>query len=131
VDKWIKDNERFAPDVLIEVAALCRELATKAGLRNITIVTDCPDFDLGRTDALADRCGAWDRPFRFLGTGVRHVVNDPGERLAQLGDEHEQRFKEWVQAEHPEARHTHYPDDDAYHCYAMQLYCDAHIGSSS
>ncbi len=125
VDAWIKGNAKEPRGVLLEVMETCRSLVEQAGMRNITIVTDCPDYDLGRIDNLLWLLRVRQKPFRFLGTNVCHSVNDPGQRLKQLNAE--EGFKYWMREEHPTVKHSHYPDDDAEWCYYMQLFCDQRI----
>ena len=130
VDEWIKANARPAHDVMAEFREWCTDLVehVAGGPRRIDIVTDCPDYDLGRLDHLGHTTGTWDTPTRHLGVGVRHNAMDPSERMEQLGPDAEADFKAYLAIAAPHVKHSHYPDDDAEYCYYMQLYCDMHRG---
>lgn len=124
VDKWIRANERPALLVMQEFRDWCKAQAEAVGLKRITLLTDCPDYDAGRLDELGHRTGTWTFPTRFLGTTTRHYMSDPGERMEQIGAE--DAFKAWLADLHPDVQHSHYPDDDAQYNYWQMIYCDAH-----
>jgi hypothetical protein len=127
VDQWIKDNARPANIVMNEFLEFCREVVAKVGTKNIKIVTDCPDFDLGRLDYLGHITGTWDRPIRYLGVGVRHQQADPGERLAQMGNGAWAKFETWLKTRAPLAKHSHFPDEDSEYEYYQMLFCNEHV----
>lgn len=121
VDQWIRANEQDARVVMTELRAFCRLHATD---KQITILTDCPDFDLGRLDHLGYATGTWDMPIRYLDVNQRHNQRDPGERVSQAGPTAKAGFDAWLQKHAPHAKHTHFPDDDAEHEYWQMIYCD-------
>jgi hypothetical protein len=128
VEKTLAAEVRPAHQVMAEFRQWCAEVvAMVGGPKRIVLVTDCPDYDLGRLDQLGHAAGTWDTPIRHLGVGIRHSCCDPSERLEQLGPAFEEDFKEWLKKAHPMVKHSHYPDDDAEYCYYMQLYCDERI----
>jgi hypothetical protein len=87
----------------------------------IKIVSDCPDFDLGRLDALAMlQTQTWERGVRYLGGVTRHGQVDPGERLAALGAR--AQCDAWIAAAYPGVVHDHRPDNDAEHAYYQMVY---------
>jgi hypothetical protein len=131
VDEWIRANERPAVEVMLELRDWCRQqVQAVGGPKRIELVSDCPDFDLGRLDYLGHATGTWDRPLRYLDSGVRHSAVDPGERLEQLGPQADEAFKRWAAAGNAPAhiKHSHFPDDDAEYNYWQMVYCNAHRG---
>lgn len=125
MDKWIGENARPAADVMKELLTYCQGLLKDLGPRTVTLLTDCPDFDLGRLDELGWRTKTWLDPIRYMGGDTRHSQADPGERLDQLGGDHWDKCKLWIQKQAPHAKHSHFPDDDAEYEYYQMLYCDA------
>ena len=121
----LRREARPVLDALVEFRDFLRTEAQRRGLGTTKLLTDCPDFDLGRLDYLGQmRTGVFDRPVRYLDTGKRHGVCDPWERLEQLGGGAEEDFERWLAVRAPHAKHTHLPDDDAEHSYWMMIYCD-------
>lgn len=125
VFQTIQAEARPAAEVMLEFRDFLRTGTQARGVKNTTILTDCPDFDLGRLDYLGQlRTGAFDRPVRYMDVGVRHGQADPSERLEQLGAGAEAKFEAWLKEKAPGVKHTHLPDDDAEHSYWQQVYCD-------
>lgn len=124
VDAWIKREALPAPEVMKAFREWCRDMANIIGPGKITILTDSPDYDLGRLDYLGHRTGIWDKPIRFLDVGVRHSQADPSERRAQLSDAAQAGFKTWLAEHAPHAKHSHFPDQDAEYNYWEMVYCD-------
>lgn len=92
----------------------------------IKIVSDCPDFDLGRLHYLGEVVTkTWDTPIRNLGKpGVRHGQVDPGERLDALNAW--SHCDAWMKRNVPEVVHDHRPENDAEHSYYQMVYLTRH-----
>jgi hypothetical protein len=126
-------RERAEPPekVMRELLEWCLAKVSALGPRAITIVTTCPESDLGRLEFLGWSTGVWDRPIRYLGGTTRHSVADPNERLAQLGPGAKTRFKEWLRVRAPHAALSHWPDEDAVYAYWQMVFCDENIPAPS
>lgn len=99
----------------------------------IKIVTDCPDFDLGRLHHLGEvETKTWPGPIRQLGkTGARrHKYVDPLQRLAVFGDAALGECNAWIAKHFPGVVHDHRPDHDAEHSYYQCLYLAQRLGGS-
>jgi hypothetical protein len=117
------DGEARDPKVVMrELLEFFQKAARDVGPRKIKLVTDCPDFDVGRLDYLGYVLGVWAEPIRYFGVNVRHGCVDPSERLDQVDADDD--FKAWVAKVAPHARHSHYPDDDAEYNYWQMVYFD-------
>lgn len=115
--------------VMTRFLAYCQQLVATyedaPGTRThgkIKIVTDCPDFDLGRLHYLGEvATKTWPTPIRTLGKpGARHGQVDPSERLDALG-----KYKEcdaWLARNVPGVVHDHRPEHDAEHSYWQMVY---------
>lgn len=91
----------------------------------IVIVSDCPDFDLGRLHYLGEvATKTWPTPIRNLGKpGARHGQKDPSERLDALHKWDE--CDSWIAKHFPGVVHDHRPDHDAEHSYYQMVYLNA------
>jgi len=90
----------------------------------IKLVTDCPDFDLGRLHYLGEvATKTWPTPLRNLGKpGARHGQVDPGERLDALGKW--DACEQWIKHNVPGVVHDHRPERDAEHSYYQMVYME-------
>lgn len=129
VDAWIRANARPAAAVMAELQDWCRAAVVKAGgPGRITLLSDCPDYDLGRLDHLGHATATWDNTMRYLGGHIRHMQADPSERFEQLVPAAANQFRGWLWRKGGQTRRlidqTHFPDDDAEQTYYQQLFCD-------
>ena len=132
VDEWIRKNARPAADVMAEFQEWCRAAVATAGTPgNITLVSDCPDYDIGRLDHLGHITGTWNNTIRYLGGTTRHSLVDPSERFEQLVPGAARYYEGWAYERGGRTRRllepTHFPDDDAEQIYYLQLFCDEHL----
>jgi hypothetical protein len=118
---WIKANARPANDVMIEFMKMCNDMVKVVGEGNITLVSDCPDYDIGRINHLGEVTGTMRNELRYLATNKRHSLVDPSERLDQMGAD--DACEAWMKKNHPTVKHTHFPDDDAEEAFWQMVYC--------
>lgn len=90
----------------------------------IKIISDCPDFDLGRLHHLGEvMTKTWSTPIRSLGKpNARHGQVDPGERLSALGTWDE--CDAWIKRNVPGVVQDHRPDNDAEHSYYQMVFLE-------
>lgn len=91
----------------------------------IVLVTDCPDFDLGRLDFLLKKHKICDRPLRWLGSPRRHAVMDPRERLEALGPSCVKACATWIKKTRPGVVHDHRPEHDAEYTYWQAVWLNS------
>lgn len=132
VDAWIRANARPANEVMAEFQDWCRTAVSKAGgPGNIILVTDCPDYDIGRLDHLGHATGTWNNTMRYLGGTTRHYQVDPSERFEQLVPGAARHYESWLYERGGRTRRlletTHFPDDDAEQAYHLQVFCDENL----
>lgn len=113
----IKQGERPAEEVMTKLLLHAQQLVAhyedgtgiqgeEAYLGRIKLVTDCPDFDLGRLHVLGRlQTNTWTGSIRHMGTPKRRGKVDPGERLDErdLWDQCE----EWIKKNHEGVVHDH------------------------
>ena len=114
--------------VMTKLLAHCQELVAayednpdaKGG--KIKLVSDCPDFDLGRLHYLGEvATKTWPTPLRNLGKpNARHGQADPSERLDATGQW--DVCEAWIQRNVPGVVHDHRPENDAEHSYYQMVY---------
>lgn len=123
----IQANAEDASAVMLKFLSFCQQLVAEfednpdiSG--KIKIVSDCPDFDLGRLHYLGEVVTkTWPTPIRNLGKpNARHGQVDPSERLDALGKWDE--CEAWMKRNIPQAVHDHRPDNDAEHSYWQMVY---------
>lgn len=126
VYREIKDAHRPAADVMNEFLGFCQSLVKRFEQDplvdgKIVLITDCPDFDLGRLHVLGCiQTQTWPSGIRCLGGNKRHGQKDPSERLDALQQWDE--CENWIQETHPGVGHDHRPDNDAEHSYYQMVY---------
>lgn len=107
--------------LLVHAVELVKAYEVEIDGGTIEIVTDCPDYDLGRLNHLAYEMGFSElRPVRFMGTERWHTQRDPSERLDALGEE--DACARWIAANVPGVVHNHRPDNDAEYTYYQMVY---------
>jgi hypothetical protein len=127
----IKKNARPVEEVLSRFLLWCQQLVAvyedaPDANGNIKIISDCPDFDLGRLHALTRlQTKTWPGPIRNLGGLKRHGQVDPCERLDALGQR--AACEAWIKREFSgTVVHDHRPDNDSEHSYWQQVYMYRH-----
>jgi hypothetical protein len=137
IEFWSKNQEVYqeivnaaedAHVVMTRFLTFCQQVVAEyednPGVRGgkIKLVTDSPDFDLGRLHYLGEvATKTWPTPIRNLGKpGARHGQADPGERLDALGlwD----ACDAWMTKNVPGVVHDHRPDHDAEHSYWQMVF---------
>ena len=125
----IQANAKDAHVVMTGLLSFCQQLVAHIEDNpeidgKIVLLTDCPDFDLGRLHYLGEvATKTWPTPFRNLGKpGVRHGYMNPWERLDVLGKADE--CADWMQRNVPGVVHDHRPDNDAEHTYYQQVFLE-------
>jgi hypothetical protein len=94
----------------------------------IKIVSDCPDFDLGRLHFLGEvATKTWPTPIRNLGKpNARHGQVDPSERLEEVSRwtkcDQWAACEAWIKRNVPGVVHDHRPENDAEHSYYQMVY---------
>jgi hypothetical protein len=121
---WIKANAVPAAAVMIDIMKFCSGVVEIVGEGNITLISDCPDYDIGRINHLGHITGTMQNELRYLGSKTRHSLVDPSERLDQMGAD--DACAVWMKKNHPTVKHTHFPDDDAEEAYWQMVYCKQH-----
>lgn len=122
----IKKAQRPAEEVMEKFLSHVQQLVAiyEDGEINgkIKIVTDCPDYDLGRLHVLGRiQTQTWPGPIRHLGSPQRHNQVDPGERLDALNLRDE--CDKWINAKfHGVVLHDHRPERDAEHSYYQMIF---------
>lgn len=113
--------------VMTRFLAFCQQLVATyedapGANGRIKIVTDCPDFDLGRLHYLGEvATKTWPTPIRNLGKpGARHGQVDPSERLDALRQREICDY--WLGCNVPGVVHDHRPENDAEHSYWQMVY---------
>jgi len=90
----------------------------------IKIVSDCPDFDLGRLHYLGEvATKTWSTSIRTLGKpGTRHAQVDPLERLAATGKR--EQCDGLLARNVARVVHDHRPWNDAEHSYWQMVFLE-------
>jgi hypothetical protein len=126
-DAWIKENARPAAEVMAEFRDWARDTVKRLGATwsNLTILSDCPHFDLGRLSHLGHVTGTWTNVVEMLDTETRFSTEDPSGRCEEYCST--STFEEWLKKMgYGHVVHDHYPDHGAeYNCYQM-LFCELH-----
>jgi hypothetical protein len=125
----LSENPLDPFEVMPDLIELVQALENVVGANNIVLVTDYPNYDLGRMDALIERTATSVWPFCYFGHDgngkARHETIDPSERMAQLGPRAYDNAKKWFAENNVHVAHTHLPDDDAENTYWDLMYCDS------
>jgi hypothetical protein len=90
----------------------------------IVILSDCPDFDVGRLQYHAEVATAtWTVPIRSLGkAGTRHNLLNPKAWIKT--PEEKQEWEDWRKRNVPDVVHDHRPDNDATYTYYQMIFVD-------